>query len=153
MAQCSAEPERCTPPVSFSTSTMPVGSKPLLRFSKFTCLAVYQNYPRLPKFTVRSQSNSCQEFKVVLDGETLYVERSLAEALGWKHSQPQKSVTLRLNGCAPTFFTITPSDTDSGRFSACNRFRLYTVDALVRATVQSLRNPNVRKVLDYLKDR
>ena len=60
-----------------------------------------------------TSSSSAKEFKVVLDGETLYVDQSLAEALGWNPSRP-KSVSLTLSGWAPHYFAICRSNSDSG---------------------------------------
>ncbi|OCH84001.1 hypothetical protein OBBRIDRAFT_742357 [Obba rivulosa] len=85
-----------------------------------------------------SSSPSAKEFKVVLDGDTLYVNQALAEALGWSPAQT-KGVSLTLSGWAPQYFAITRSGSDS--------------DLLARATVESSRNPRVQEMLDYLKDR
>ncbi|KAF7365549.1 hypothetical protein MVEN_00428200 [Mycena venus] len=80
-----------------------------------------------------------QEFKVVLDNNTLYVEQPIAEALGWQPADGAKAVQLTLSGWAPNYFAIAPSGSDS--------------DRLARATVESSNNPKMREVLDYLKDR
>lgn len=54
-----------------------------------------------------------RHFQVVLDGETLYVEKPLAEALGWSEDSGH-SIPLRLSGWDPTFFAITQVGTDAG---------------------------------------
>ncbi|KAJ7230672.1 hypothetical protein GGX14DRAFT_584239 [Mycena pura] len=79
---------------------------------------------------------SRQEFKVVLDNNTLYVEQPVAEALGWERG---KAVQLTLSGWAPNYFAIASSGSDS--------------DRLARGTVESSNNPKLRHVMDYLKDR
>ena len=59
--------------------------------------------------------SSRREFKVVLDGETLYVEQPLAEALGWNPDTPaEKGVSLTLSGWAPNYFAIARTGADSG---------------------------------------
>lgn len=55
-----------------------------------------------------------QEFKVVLENETLYIDQSLAEALGWKPAEGEKPVSLTLHGSSPKFFAIAETGTDSG---------------------------------------
>ncbi|KAJ6504227.1 hypothetical protein C8R47DRAFT_1067171 [Mycena vitilis] len=80
-----------------------------------------------------------QEFKVVLDNNTLYVEQPVAEALGWDPAAGATPVQLTLSGWAPNYFAIAPSGSDS--------------DRLARGTVESSNNPKLREVLDYLKDR
>ncbi|TFY79461.1 hypothetical protein EWM64_g4547 [Hericium alpestre] len=101
--------------------------------------------PRVPRraLGVRSQSilstsSSAKEFKVVLDGDTLYVDQALAEALGWNPGQ-MNGVSLTLSGREPHYFAVARSGTDS--------------DLLARATVESSVNPRVQMMLDYLKDR
>ncbi|KAF8590846.1 hypothetical protein K439DRAFT_1299745, partial [Ramaria rubella] len=79
------------------------------------------------------------EHKVLLDGQTLYITKELAQALGWKADQGLDGFKLTLHGWEPSFFTVTPSGTDS--------------EWLSRGTLESSQNPNVEKVLDYLKDR
>lgn len=59
-----------------------------------------------------------REFKVVLDGQTLYVEKPLAEALGWHPGTGTEGVPLRLSGWEPKFFAITPKGTDVGAWFA-----------------------------------
>jgi len=82
-----------------------------------------------------------REFKVVLDNETLYIEQTLAEALGWKPGEESKDgpVSLTLSGWSPHYFAIAKTGTNS--------------DLLARRTVESSRNPRVQEVLAYLKDR
>lgn len=59
--------------------------------------------------------SSAREFKVVLDNQTLYFEKPLAEALGWTHQSGVEGVKLTLHGWDPKFFAITPSGADSGK--------------------------------------
>ena len=54
----------------------------------------------------------------MLDGQTLYVEKPLAEALGWSPGKSTEGVSLRLSGWDPKFFAITPTGTDSGMYFA-----------------------------------
>jgi len=65
-----------------------------------------------------SATSHVRQFKVVLDGQTLYIERPLAEALGWKPGTSAKGISLRLSGQEPKFFAITPTDTDAGVYFA-----------------------------------
>ncbi|KAL4252687.1 hypothetical protein ABKN59_004041 [Abortiporus biennis] len=85
-----------------------------------------------------SYQNKPREFKVVLDNETLYIDKTLAEALGWKPEQDVNGVPLILSGWEPQYFNITRSGSDS--------------DLLARSTVESSRNPRVKQVLEYLRD-
>ncbi|KAH8117279.1 hypothetical protein DFH11DRAFT_996982 [Phellopilus nigrolimitatus] len=91
------------------------------------------------RFNSSSSSPPALEFKVVLDNQTLYVGKPLAEALGWTPQAGINGVKLSLHGWDPTFFTITRAGTDS--------------EWLVRGTVESSQNPNVHTVLDHLKER
>jgi hypothetical protein len=61
-------------------------------------------------------TSQVRQFKVVLDGQTLYMEKPLAEALGWNPETGTEGVSLRLSGWEPNFFSITPTDTDAGMF-------------------------------------
>ena len=54
----------------------------------------------------------------MLDGQTLYIEKPLAEALGWNSGTSTGGISLRLSGWEPKFFTITPLDTDAGMYFA-----------------------------------
>jgi len=54
----------------------------------------------------------------VLDGQTLYIEKPLAEALGWNSGTGTEGISLRLSGWEPKFFTIAPLDTDAGMYFA-----------------------------------
>ncbi|KAL5504824.1 hypothetical protein ACEPAH_7487 [Sanghuangporus vaninii] len=83
-------------------------------------------------------SSSTREFKVVLDNETLYIDKSLAEALGWTPEAGFGGVNLRLYGWDPKYFVITPSGSDAER--------------LAQGTVESAQNPRVQIVLNYLKE-
>jgi len=80
-----------------------------------------------------------REFKVVLDNETLFIDQTLAEALGWKPDGSKDGVPLTLSGWSPHYFAIAKTGSDS--------------DLLARGTVESSRNPRVKEVLAYLKDR
>ena len=64
----------------------------------------------------RLQSTSTrQEFKVLLDNGTLYVEQPLAEALGWTPDvEPAKGVPLTLSGWEPNYFVIARAGSDNG---------------------------------------
>ena len=67
-------------------------------------------------------------------------------------------VPLTLSGWAPNYFAIARTGTDSGMSEHQNTFRrsllnAATADHLARATVESSRNPRVRQMLEYLKDR
>lgn len=70
-----------------------------------------------------------REFKVILDNETLYIDKSLAEALGWKPEIGPEGVPLTLNGWSPNYFAIARTGTDSGTLALtraiaqCRRFR------------------------------
>lgn len=56
-----------------------------------------------------------QEFKVILDNDTLYIEQPLAEALGWKPDvDPAKGVPLTLSGWAPNYFVVARAGSDNG---------------------------------------
>ena len=61
-----------------------------------------------------SAASQVRQFKVVLDGQTLYIEKPLAEALGWNPGTGNEGVSLRLSGWEPKFFAITPKNTDVG---------------------------------------
>ncbi|KAI0714040.1 hypothetical protein C8T65DRAFT_645309 [Cerioporus squamosus] len=104
---------------------------------------------RLPRSSLlvvrRYQSNAARlspaapkEFKVVLDNETLYIDQHLAEALGWDRER-QESIPLTLHGWGPNYFAIARTGSDS--------------ETLAKRTAESGSDPNVQKVLEYLKDR
>jgi hypothetical protein len=58
---------------------------------------------------------SPSEHRVILDNQTLYVDQSLAEALGWKPEQGSDAgIELSLSGWGPTYFTIAPTGSQSG---------------------------------------
>ncbi|TFK17860.1 hypothetical protein FA15DRAFT_555593, partial [Coprinopsis marcescibilis] len=78
-----------------------------------------------------------KEFKVVLDGETLYIHQELAQALGWTEEALTKGVSLRLSGWSPHYFAITRKGTDT--------------DLLAHGTIESSRNATVVATLEYLK--
>ncbi|KAL5532154.1 hypothetical protein ACEPAF_5718 [Sanghuangporus sanghuang] len=83
-------------------------------------------------------SSSTREFKVVLDNETLYIDKPLAEALGWTSEAGSGGVNLRLYGWDPKYFVITPSGSDAER--------------LAQGTFESAKNPRVKTVLNHLKE-
>ncbi|KAH8116015.1 hypothetical protein DFH11DRAFT_1583597 [Phellopilus nigrolimitatus] len=91
------------------------------------------------RFNSSNSSSTALQFKVVLDNQTLYVGKPLAEALGWTPQAGVDGVKLSLHGWDPTFFTITRAGTDS--------------EWLARGTVESGQNPDVQTVLDHLKER
>ena len=107
-----------------------------------------------------SISESRREFKVVLDesSRTVYVEQPLAEALGWSTETPaENSVPLTLRGWEPNYFVITRSGSEAGQdtpslyeYSTTN---VPHADELARSTIDSSRDPQMREVLDYLKER
>ncbi|KAJ6585134.1 hypothetical protein B0H19DRAFT_412783 [Mycena capillaripes] len=94
-----------------------------------------QRYTRLQFST----SPTATTHEVVVDNQTIYITREIAEALGWKPNQGFEGVQLTLHGWEPSFFTITPTGSDS--------------EMLSKRTVESSRNQNVQTVLAYLKDR
>ncbi|TFK18164.1 hypothetical protein FA15DRAFT_603793 [Coprinopsis marcescibilis] len=71
-----------------------------------THLAVCRNYHQAP---------GPKEFKVILDGETLYIHQELAQVLGWTKETPTKGVSLQLSGWSPHYFAITHKGTDTGK--------------------------------------
>ena len=89
-----------------------------------------QRFRNVRAFCGRSLSSSAtsqvREFKVVLDGQTLYIEKPLAEALGWNPGTSTEGVSLRLSGWDPKFFAITPTGTDFGMWlSSIPRYNFY----------------------------
>ena len=61
-----------------------------------------------------SATSQVRQLKVILDGQTLYIEKPLAKALGWNPGTGTEGLSLRLSGWEPTFFAITPTDSDAG---------------------------------------
>ena len=59
------------------------------------------------RFMVTSTTlQSPSKHSVILDNQTLYVDQSLAEALGWKPDQGSDAgIELSLSGWGPTYFT------------------------------------------------
>ncbi|KAJ7091234.1 hypothetical protein C8R44DRAFT_416209 [Mycena epipterygia] len=92
--------------------------------------------PRSPRIHL---STTATKHEVFLDNQTMYITREMAEALGWKPNQGLEGVQLTLHGWEPSFFTISPTGSDS--------------ELLSKGTVESSRNDNVNTVLAYLKDR
>ena len=72
--------------------------------------------PTFPRFvdTLLSATSQVRRLKVVLDGQTLYIEKPLAQALGRNPGTSTEGVSLRLSDLDPKFFTITPADIDVG---------------------------------------
>ena len=69
------------------------------------------------RLLVAQHSTVAREFKVTLDGQTLYVEKELAQALGWAPGISTDVVSLRLSGWDPHYFAITQTGTDAGMLS------------------------------------
>lgn len=69
------------------------------------------------RFMVTSTTlQSPSKHSVILDNQTLYVDQSLAEALGWKPDQGSDAgIELSLSGWGPTYFTIAPTGSESGQ--------------------------------------
>ena len=120
----------------------------------------FRHVPAVHRRTLSASATSqLRQFKVVLDGQTLYIEKPLAEALGWNPGTSTEGVSLRLSGWEPKFFAITPTETDVGMYStlvSCpirkdRRQQAHIVDLLARATVESGKDPRVRQVLSYLR--
>jgi hypothetical protein len=96
-----------------------------------------------------------------LDGGTLYVEREIVEALGWRGELLVEGVSLRLSGWAPKYFAITKKDTDAsslfrhvrstGQNSLLTWLRL--TDRLAVSTIEGSRDPQVQAVLERLKQK
>ena len=109
--------------------------------------------------TTRSISESLREFKVVLDesSRTVYVEQPLAEALGWSTETPaENGVPLTLRGWEPNYFIITRSGSEAGQDTPFlyeySTTHVPHADELARSTINSSRDPQMREVLDYLKE-
>ncbi|KAJ3833660.1 hypothetical protein F5878DRAFT_569495 [Lentinula raphanica] len=95
-------------------------------------------YPQLSSTRLAaSHSTSARQFKVTLDGRTLYIDEALAKELGWSPSTSSEGIPLRLRGCEPQYYAITPEGTDE--------------DLLAQGTVESSRDTTVKGVIDYLK--
>lgn len=69
------------------------------------------------RLLMAQHSTFAREFKVTLDGQTLYVEKELAQALGWAPGISTDGVSLRLSGWDPHYFAITQTGTDAGMLS------------------------------------
>lgn len=59
--------------------------------------------------------------KVLLDGQTLYINKDLAEAIGWKPYIALDGLKLLLHGWEPSFFTITVSGDNDESPLRCTR--------------------------------
>jgi hypothetical protein len=55
-----------------------------------------------------------RQYKVTLDGDAVYIEQELAEALGWREGALTEGIPLRLSGWSPHYFAITQKGTDAG---------------------------------------
>jgi hypothetical protein len=82
---------------------------------------------------------SPSEHRVILDDQTLYVDQSLAEALGWKPEQRSDAgIELSLSGWGPTYFTIAPTGSESGESQCilsrafCSHFAVTKIALLAR---------------------
>lgn len=79
-------------------------------------------FRHVPMFRGRALSSSATSqaqvlhSKVVLDGQASYIERPIAEALGWSLRTGTEGVPFRVSGCEPKFFRITPTNTDAGMY-------------------------------------
>jgi len=74
---------------------------------------ITHTHARLMATSTTLQSPS--EHRVTLDNQTLYIDQSLAEALGWKPEQGSDAgIKLSLSGWGPTYFTIAPTGSESG---------------------------------------
>ena len=107
------------------------------------------------------------EHRVYLDGQTLYINKEIAEALGWKPQTTQErihsnsdGIGLSLHGWAPNYFTITPKGSDSCTSAkVIASVYLYLIQLcvstgrLAKNSVESSQEDNVKRVLAYLKDR
>lgn len=107
---------RCPAFLSYSLSTMSILSKSLTSIHRTYCVGTRSQVsgPR------RAIQTTPKEFKVTLDGGTLYIERGIAEALGWKSVLAAEGVSLRLSGWAPSYFAITKKYTDAGSSARCS---------------------------------
>jgi hypothetical protein len=128
------------------------------------CSLFCQQYPNVihiarthAQFMATSTTlQSPSEHRVILDNQTLYVDQSLAEALGWKPEQGSDAgIELSLSGCQPTsqlhrpgVKVVSHSAWMSPSFSFCCH-----QDRLARGVVESSHNANVKRVLDYLEER
>jgi len=77
--------------------------------------------------------------EIMVDNKILYITREIAESLGWKPDQGANGIPLTLYGREPSFFTITPTGSDSDRLS--------------KLTVKISYEEPVKTALDHLKDR
>jgi hypothetical protein len=64
---------------------------------------------------IARHSTSTRDFKVTLEGETLYIDKELAEALGWTPGLSTEGLPLRLSGWEPRYFAVTRPGTDAGQ--------------------------------------
>ena len=79
-----------------------------VRTPKFMFLLHFRHLSAFPGRALSSSTTSqVRQFKVVLDGQTVYIEKPLAEALGWKPGTSAEGVSLPLSGWEPKFFAIT----------------------------------------------
>lgn len=69
---------------------------------------------RISRTCLAHHSTSVRDFKVTLDGDALYIDKDLAEALGWTTGLSTEGLPLRLSGWEPHYFVITRPGTDAG---------------------------------------
>ena len=59
---------------------------------------------------------SRREVSVVLDNDTLYLDRSTAEALGWQpDTDIDQGIQLTMRGWVPNYFIISKAGSDGGK--------------------------------------
>lgn len=82
--------------------------------------AIAHNFRGVGSARTFTTSTSATEHKVTLDNKTLYIDQSLAEALGWSpQSGSDAGIQLSMStmtGWGPSYFTITAAGSDSGEF-------------------------------------
>jgi len=117
----------------------------------------YPNVMHIARTHARFMATSTtlqSEHRVILDNQTLYVDQSLAEALGWKPEEGSDAgIESSLSGWGPTYFTIAPTGSENGESQCIDISIVLILLCLARAVVESSHNPNVKRVLDYLKER
>ncbi|KAL0961217.1 hypothetical protein HGRIS_006184 [Hohenbuehelia grisea] len=107
----------------------------ILRLTAQTRLPIFMGR-RLLSTPIRPQPS---EHKVVCDGQTLYLNQEIMQALGWPNEPGVEGLSLSLHRWDPNYIAVTVRGSDSER--------------LAKGTVESSTNRNVQTVLDILKDR
>jgi hypothetical protein len=101
--------------------------------------AFLQQHPNIihahARFMASSSTlHSPSEHRVILDNKTLYVDKSLAEALGWKSEHGSDAgIELSLSGWGPTYFVIAPAGSESGE-SQCINVAMFLILLLLRSS-------------------